>query len=275
MTKQARKARAIAARETRRALEAITPADCDPQLQSPLFGRLPPELRNQIFALAVSQHDDPGRSYVYYGWDRIPMPSPAPVKRVCTDLLSTCRLAYYETSSIPMRTSVIQMFFPNVQIQANCASKSDSSAAFITPLKVDKFTRKNQADLNHIHIFTPWLRQPIRYLFKLHQFVPKKITITVGWRDIRGRYWFYGFPITEIKFPVQLQELLLQIVDRRSSEEDFKADVLDKVDYWVLTRKDEKHLKLVDTSYGRFVKAAADDDTWYCGSLTWRFQESG
>lgn len=96
----------------------------------------------------------------------------------------------------------------------------------------------------------------------------------MGWRDIRGRYAFYGLPITEIKFPVQLQELVLQIVDRRSSKEDFKADVMDNAEGWGLALKDGRDLKLVGTSYEQFVKAS-DGDTWYSGSLTWRVPANG
>ncbi|KAL8931467.1 MAG: hypothetical protein Q9216_007192 [Gyalolechia sp. 2 TL-2023] len=71
----------------------------DPQHNSPLFGRLPPEIRNIIFKLVLTAYEDPRRKFspcsLYY------RPGYTCGQRIDTALLLTCRLAYAETARLP------------------------------------------------------------------------------------------------------------------------------------------------------------------------------
>ncbi|KAF2268469.1 hypothetical protein CC78DRAFT_613175 [Lojkania enalia] len=90
-------------RADRRCLESIDLSNSHLQEQSPLFSVLPPEIRNVIFEYAVCQ-------YVDYS-------SPINLRSgIChighehhlaidTNLLRTCRLIYYETHAIPIRST--------------------------------------------------------------------------------------------------------------------------------------------------------------------------
>ncbi|KAJ6444020.1 tRNA-specific adenosine deaminase [Purpureocillium lavendulum] len=93
-------------------LDAISPATFDPQPQSPLFGKLCGELRNQIFALVLAEYEDWGRQYfvgkrfdpdLYCAYARPGWYAPWSVDWT---LLLTCRRAYHETCCLPRRQAV-------------------------------------------------------------------------------------------------------------------------------------------------------------------------
>lgn len=92
------------ARALRRLLADITPENSNPQLQSPLFSVLPSEIRNLIFEYAVCQVIDPLKSVPETeNARRRPGHELQPV--IDTSLLRTCRLVYYETRAIPLRSA--------------------------------------------------------------------------------------------------------------------------------------------------------------------------
>ncbi|KAL8789482.1 MAG: hypothetical protein Q9213_001095 [Squamulea squamosa] len=71
-----------------------------PQQDSPLFNKIPPEVRNQVFLLALTAYEDPAsrkyRPSAYYcrpGFTR--------ALRIDTALLLTCRRVHCETSKLP------------------------------------------------------------------------------------------------------------------------------------------------------------------------------
>ncbi|KAL8928625.1 MAG: hypothetical protein Q9172_000840 [Xanthocarpia lactea] len=72
----------------------------NPQLESPLFTRIPPEVRNQIFKFALTAYEDPAsRKYssaAYYYRPGYTRPH-----RIDTELLLTCRRVYWETYKFP------------------------------------------------------------------------------------------------------------------------------------------------------------------------------
>ena len=152
----------LQARHVRRSLAEITPANSHRQRQSPLWGTLPPEVRNQIFFLAVS--DSPKHHYCQL--------QPHLTNRhgmletnVSTSLLRTCRLAYYETHGIPLRTTtfVVARFHLAISFFA-------------------KFTRKNVQDLEHIVVDSRCLfhwcnADPLYYLPELPQCRPRILTV--------------------------------------------------------------------------------------------------
>lgn len=96
-------------RKTQRTLDietSLTPdnlAKCNPQLQSPLFTKLPPELRDIIWRFASTPDEDlsnpyPETAYYYRPGYRAP-------HRTSTSHLSTCRLAWLESNAFLMQQS--------------------------------------------------------------------------------------------------------------------------------------------------------------------------
>lgn len=80
---------------------ASPPLQANPQYQSPLFNKLPPELRIEIYRLVLTPYVAPDRKwarntfYTRPGYDGL--------KRVDVALLRTCRRIHQETNGMEMR----------------------------------------------------------------------------------------------------------------------------------------------------------------------------
>lgn len=71
------------------------------QTQSPLWGKLPAEIRNEIFTWALSQYEDLSRAYPEDAyWYRPGFRGPL---KSSTALLRTCRLAHQEGRKVFLR----------------------------------------------------------------------------------------------------------------------------------------------------------------------------
>ncbi|KAL8834572.1 MAG: hypothetical protein Q9170_003700 [Blastenia crenularia] len=85
---------------TQRPLDmANTPKKINPQSASPFFNRIPPEIRNHIFQLALTAYEDPKRKYKRYAYYY--RPGYTCVHKIDTALLLSCRLVYTETARLP------------------------------------------------------------------------------------------------------------------------------------------------------------------------------
>jgi hypothetical protein len=84
-------------------------ARCNPQCQSPLFTKIPPELRNRIFSLALLQYED--LSQPYEQQDYCYRPGHRARRIVSTSLLQTCRLIWLEANHWPMSQAVHSFWF--------------------------------------------------------------------------------------------------------------------------------------------------------------------
>ncbi|KAH7064819.1 hypothetical protein B0J12DRAFT_734231 [Macrophomina phaseolina] len=212
-------------RRLRRQLLAINPSNALSQRQSPLWSKLPPELRNYIFNLAVSQHLDLSRPYPANSWYYRPGYTHA--FRVYTDLLATCRLAYWETNAIPLSTATLPVW-------------EDRGPPAAPKWRFAELTARNTALLNHVHFF---VRRPNGHWYTpLPQFRPKRITITIrhtswyGWPNDKPLMildtWRCGLCPPNVKFPSCLNELVVEFetLQRKKHQLD---DIIDtKAKYW-------------------------------------------
>lgn len=90
-------------RETRRILAAITPETSHLQTQSPLFSILPGEIRSLIFRLVLSEKHDPDLPIDVH--TILYRPGHTHFTTFDLSLLRTCRLVYYESRAIPLRSA--------------------------------------------------------------------------------------------------------------------------------------------------------------------------
>jgi hypothetical protein len=93
-------------------LSKLSYSDCLSQEQSPLFSTIPPELRNQIFGLALAEQNGsfaiPTHKHYYrpdYTHHRI----------IDTALLRTCRRVYMETRDIPQQNVTCRFWLGHVE----------------------------------------------------------------------------------------------------------------------------------------------------------------
>lgn len=82
---------------------------CNQQLQSPLFGILPAEIRNDIFSLALLQYEDLTQPYPEN--DFCYRPGHRARRVVSTQLLLTCRRIWLEANHWPMEQAVHSFWF--------------------------------------------------------------------------------------------------------------------------------------------------------------------
>jgi hypothetical protein len=155
-------------RRIRNQLRKINPSNSYEQLQSPLFNKIPPEIRNLIFELAVTQHDDstsPSSALTKWRYYHTHF-GPKFHWKVYTDLLSTCRRIYYETNCLPMRCTTHYM---NLKFRA-----VDKTVAWFSRL-----TAKNIDELERIHFcLTIDYFEYFSKISQLPQFQPKHITLS-------------------------------------------------------------------------------------------------
>ncbi|KAF1978366.1 hypothetical protein BU23DRAFT_435969, partial [Bimuria novae-zelandiae CBS 107.79] len=151
------------------------------QPQSPLFNTLPGEIRNDIFALALIQHEDdeeayPEDSYWYRPGFRAP-------RRSSSALLRTCKRAYAEGQKVFLRDLEWAFWFDR-----GPAGRSGSAAcqSFFNNLTPEAAQR-----LGKVRFFTQmyWLegRHNLRALMRLPNFQPHTLTITIRYSD----WWFW------------------------------------------------------------------------------------
>ncbi len=100
-----REIRHLRAREIRRTLADIAPANSLSQTQCPLFAVLPGEIRFHIFTLALSQTSDASRRVDADPFNPIHRLGHTCGTTVDIPLLLTCRLIYYEARAIPLRSA--------------------------------------------------------------------------------------------------------------------------------------------------------------------------
>jgi hypothetical protein len=82
------------------------------QSQSPLFGLLPGEIRNEIFALTLLQYEDDAAAYPEDSyWYR---PGFAGPRKSCSGLLRTCKLAYAEGRQVFLEQLEWAFWFGNL-----------------------------------------------------------------------------------------------------------------------------------------------------------------
>jgi hypothetical protein len=132
-------------------------ARCNPQSQSPLFNKIPPELRNRIFSLALLQHEDLADPYEKH--DYCYRPGHRARRIVSASLLQTCRLVWLEANHWPMAQAVHNFWFdddrrPEWTHTIFFGSEDDRVDGFFAQL-----TNTQHSRVKHLHIFAQmyWL----------------------------------------------------------------------------------------------------------------------
>jgi hypothetical protein len=132
-------------------------AKCHSQSQSPLFNKLPPELRNRIFSLALLQYEDLADPYDNH--DYCYRPDHRARRIVSASLLRSCRLIWLEANHWPMLQAVHNFWFdddrrPEWTATTFFGSEEDRVDEFFVQLTDVQLSR-----VRHVHVFAQmyWL----------------------------------------------------------------------------------------------------------------------
>ena len=167
----------------------------NPQSTSPLFNRIPAEIRNCIFKLALTAYDDHTKPYkngeYYY------RPGHRYAHKVDTNLLLTCRRVLAETKDIPASTNENTCWFARAPPWA--------STNGLTRLAIEDAVGVlvRHSALKYVHLFTQqtWLEGGFTHFTDLWKSTtPTHLTITLRHSD--WWWWEREAPLAlEPKYP--------------------------------------------------------------------------
>ena len=158
----------------------------NPQYTSPLFNRIPAEIRNYIFKLALTAYDDHTKPYkngeYYY------RPGHRYAHKVDTNLLLTCRRVLAETKEIPASINEYTCWFERGPPWAstNGLTRLASEDAVGAPVR----RRVRLRTLKCVHLFTQqtWLEGSFTHFADLWKSAtPTHLTITLRHSD----WWWW------------------------------------------------------------------------------------
>ncbi|KAF2254503.1 hypothetical protein BU26DRAFT_514403 [Trematosphaeria pertusa] len=231
------------------------------QSQSPLFSKIPPEIRNEIFDLALQEYIDPNKLYgreTYFS-----RPGFEGRKRVDTALLRTCKRVYEETRAVPLGNLELCFYLgnkgrePQEYIEVGPPSQEISVHPFFKEMWPEQCKR-----IDRIHVFAQMyaLHLGLNNLFQnKRQFIaPSTITITIRYTD--WWWWEYAYPIYPIRSDrfIHISAITLPncvntiVVEFETSEKKEKqlekvvGEILQRRVYWTWMRKDGSKLAIKD-----------------------------
>ncbi|OHE95774.1 hypothetical protein CORC01_08915 [Colletotrichum orchidophilum] len=202
----------------------------DHQLQCPLFGTLPGEIRNEIFALALVQYEEEGPSAypVDSYWYRPGFTGP---RRSSCSLLRACKLAYAEGQQVFLRELEWAFWFDR---GPKGRTKNAACKRFFGAL-----TEQQSRDLTRVRFFTQmyWLEGGwnLGTLFRQPRFRPEVLTITVRYSD-----WWYW----ETDEPLRMSENWLRVFQGPRGLRELR------VEYETLVGKRGEMMRIVERNKG-------------------------
>lgn len=256
-----------------------SPAGTDDQHQSLLFSIIPPEIRNQIFALALTPYEDLIAAYPFNTSYR--RPGYLAPKKTHADLLRTCKRIYHETWSLPWTNREMIFYFTRGNRPAGTSTMRRAPFGQQKHLSVQEqlaeiYDRRGHVDeIDHVRIFAGVFllefddnRHFANVFCNIPHFYPRRMSITVrhtDWADwqvnrplrIRGEW------VKEARLPDSVREVCVEFESTtwRQSQVDAVADKAAAL--WFFERKD-----------GALLVADIDDKTvmHWSGSSTWDHQ---
>ncbi|KIJ95147.1 hypothetical protein K443DRAFT_683256 [Laccaria amethystina LaAM-08-1] len=159
-------------------LLATLTRDFNTQDTCPLFSRIPPELRREIFVLTLTSYDDESRPYpptAYYtrkGYHYY--------QNTHTALLATCRRIYSETHDLPLSLNE-HVFW---------CYRGPQTQTYTDPrIYFSRMTLEQRDAVNRVHFFIQlyWLRDSFSGFCTLPEMRPNNVKITIRHSD----WWFW------------------------------------------------------------------------------------
>lgn len=135
---------------------------CNQQQQSPLFGVLPAEIRNDIFALALLQYEDLTQPYPEN--DFCYRPGHRARRILSTELLLTCRRIWLEANHWPMEQAVHSFWFDYERRPSWTRRNAYNDDVRFTRF-MDNFSSKSSLRIKHIQVSAQmyWFERNLEY----------------------------------------------------------------------------------------------------------------
>ncbi|KAJ4293226.1 hypothetical protein N0V90_008508 [Kalmusia sp. IMI 367209] len=227
------------------------------QLQSPLFGKIPPEIRNDIFGLALGEYVREGREIPRKSYVR--RPGYEGLKSVDCALLRTCKAIYEETKVLPLRDLEV-CFYMGDRRRApewSTMTKYTSINTSVHP-RANWFKPEHWATIKHFHVFGQMcaLQNGFRGLFRNDRDICQPTTLTLTLRYTDWWHWENNtrifpiqpdlfFPMRDIEIPSTVQKVIVEFenIERKIKElEDVVGEMFQRREHWIWKRRDGRTL---------------------------------
>ncbi|GAB7342853.1 hypothetical protein MBLNU457_g0978t1 [Dothideomycetes sp. NU457] len=222
------------------------------QKQSPLFSTIPPEIRNQIFTLALSPYDDLSAAYPLDTSYR--RPGYIAPKKTSTDLLRTCKLIYHETWFLPWTNQELIFYFTRGRRPAGTPTMrrgpTSHNSAVAEQLAEIYSSRGHVDEIEHVRIFAGVynLEYGGSYSFdnvfcNVPHFYPKRMSITVrhtDWIDwqVNRPLRIRGDWVAEARLPNSVREVCVEFESTAWRQNQVDALAHKAAAIWYFERKD-------------------------------------
>jgi hypothetical protein len=252
-------------------LNGVFSTKVDDQSQSPLWGKLPAEVRNQIFELALSFFDDTTKPIDQWfdNW----RPEYQYASKVDLSLLLTCRRAYFEANAMPLSIATVQIY-EHLWSAGGLYGDRNDDLLRRNPLLVHamggfsklmhSLSNKQREQLKRVHFFVWSGRNPqLARIKTYHPFAPIQMVITLGREYFRigGARWiddsdafFEPHSIRQLKenfadakcLPPSLQVLIVELECQDRKEQRLRQLAM-QVKEWEVFLKGGKQLTYANT----------------------------
>jgi hypothetical protein len=198
---------------------------CNQQLQSPLFGILPPEIRNDIFSLALMQYEDLTQTYPENDFSY--RPGHRARRIVSTELLLTCRRIWLEANHWPMEQAVHSFWFDHYR-----RPRWTHTGTWNDDIRFMRFMDKFPSSLRikHIQISAQlyWFEGSLFHSHLWKRLADKSLYLDTFTVTIRNSDWWNWESDAPLRFEEgQVRDLLRKLGATRTSEFHLELETLE------------------------------------------------
>ncbi|KAF2192360.1 hypothetical protein K469DRAFT_620529 [Zopfia rhizophila CBS 207.26] len=260
-------------------LDQIHESSFHPQEQSPLFGTIPAEIRNEIFRLALQEYDDPNKPYNVNSYHK--RPGFGGQTRVDLALLRTCKRVWLETRAIPLRDLEVCFYLGsgerkppeyvlnhhhlNFRTWGKTRNATMTRTQWSAVKKIRIIPQLYTFEPAIIHeIFQPYAGRNFKPAITRGTFQPytsiNPDTVTITLRYTDWWYWETNTPLllsandrsptpvtNGIRFPSSVTKIVMELETmegKRKELEGIVADIVKRPDAWAYQRDDGMELKV-------------------------------
>ncbi|KAM7208357.1 hypothetical protein V8F20_001335 [Naviculisporaceae sp. PSN 640] len=250
----------------------------DPQQSCPLFNRFPAEIRQEIFALALSDFPDPAAENQYSAQTIYTRPSFFAPRKSDLRLLRTCRAIYAEAWHLPfvMREQT-HWITSDDRAPAGHSANEGRNRLFRTAEWIMKSSGLKEVEIESLRVFAQmWAIErgdlgSFLWGCGYRGIMPRRFTLTIRhtdwwWWESDRPLRFEGLWLSRLKndyLPSSIREIHIELESVERKKEQIDAIAKQMAEKWYFVRKDG--VALFPDVTGKSVEI----DRW-SGSSTWQ-----
>ncbi|KAL7808398.1 hypothetical protein V8C26DRAFT_413279 [Trichoderma gracile] len=225
----------------------------DAQKDSPLFSRLPPEVRSRVFAYTVAEYEDVNNPYPINDTWR---PSYSAPRKICLELLATCRAAYLEAWFLPFKTIEQCIWLTKAHLRPLLWAQAMQKFHQLLP-KLERQLGQGKVEIGSLHVYATVEAVEEGVLLEVlqtHGLHPRKLVLRISHED--WPEWNWDAPLrfdagwvkgisSVISSSTQVFIIELEAVEQKKKQ----VDVIGKhiAEHWFFRRSDG-HVLYADAS---------------------------